>query len=82
MAKRAGAYTETNVEGPNMRVAPNIFLPPPRSSWGRGQNLNCKFKTFGFLDTLKVHIVHTVQLPYKYYLISPSNKTSRKKTAN
>ena len=25
-------------------------------SGGGGQNLNCKFKTFGFLDTLKVHI--------------------------
>ena len=25
-------------------------------SRGGGQNLNCKFKTFGFLDTLKVHI--------------------------
>ena len=26
------------------------------SKGGRGQNLNCKFKTFGFLDTLNVHI--------------------------
>ena len=36
----------------------NIISPPLRSSQG-GQNLNCKFKTFGFLDdldTLKVHI--------------------------
>ena len=41
--------------------------------------MNCKFKTFGFLDTIKVHNTHTVQLPYKYYFISPSNKTSRKK---
>ena len=23
---------------------------------GRGGNLNCKLKTFGFMDTLKVHI--------------------------
>ena len=41
-----------------------------------------KFKTFGFLDTLKLkdtHTVHTVQLPYKYNFLSPSNITSRKK---
>ena len=37
---------------------------------------NWKFRTFGFLDILKVY---TVQLPYKYYFISPSNKTIRKK---
>ena len=50
-------------------------FPTPRSSYNGGeQNLNCKLKTFGFLDS-----VHTVQLPNKYYFISPSNKTSRKK---
>ena len=48
-----------------------------KSRWGGGLNMNYKFKTFGFLDTLKVS--HTVQLPYKYYFISPANKTTRKK---
>ena len=38
------------------------------------QNLNCKFKKFGFLETLKIHIHFLVQLPCKDYFISPSNK--------
>ena len=38
-------------------------LLPGRASRGGGHNLNRKFKTFGFLDTLKVHIDYTVQLP-------------------
>ena len=38
---------------------------------GGRQNMNCKFKTFGILDTR-----HIVQLPY---FIPPSNKTGRKK---
>ena len=41
----------------------------PRSAkkiaFGGGQNLNRKFKTFGFLDSLEVHIHYTVQLSYK-----------------
>ena len=37
-----------------MREAQNYFLPSPGAR--RGGDLNCKFKTFGFLDTLKVHI--------------------------
>ena len=45
------------------------------------KKLNRKFKTFCFLDTW-VHIHYTVQLTYKDYFISPSNKASRKKTAN
>ena len=56
----------------------NFFAPPPKSFGGGGQNLNRKLKTFGFLNTLKVHIHFTVQLPYKDDFISPSNKTSRK----
>ena len=71
------AYTEINVgRGSKICAKPNIFFVPPlRASREGGQNLNCKFKTFGFLDTLKVH----VQLPFKDYLISPWDKTSRKK---
>ena len=64
-----------------MREA-QIFCPPPlRASKGR-YNLNRKFKTFGFLDTLKVHIYYkyTVQLPY-IGLLYPANKTSRKKNS-
>ena len=61
-----------------MREA-NFFISPPPQELLGGQNLNRKFKKFGFLDTLKVHIHYTVQLPYKDYFISPSNKTSRKK---
>ena len=40
-----------------------------KNFFGGGQILNCKFKTFGFLD---------FRHKYKYYFISPSNKTSRK----
>ena len=43
------------------------------------KNLSRKLKTFVFLDTLKVQIHYTDQLPYKEYFISPSSKTSRKK---
>ena len=51
-----------------------------KSRRGRGGlNMDYKFKTFGFSDTLKVS--HTVQLPYKYYFISPANKTTRKKNS-
>ena len=59
-----------------------FFALPSYEILGGRQNFNCKFKTFGFLDTLKVHTkqyTYTVQLPCKYYFISPSNKTSRKK---
>ena len=40
-----------------------IFCAPPtlRASRGWGQNLNHKFKTFGFLDSLKVnHTLYTI----------------------
>ena len=52
-----------------MREAQIFFPPPLRASKGRYNlryNLNRKFKTFVFLDTLKVHIYYkyTVQLPY------------------
>ena len=39
-----------------MPEAKKKFAPPPGAPRGGGQTLNCKFKTFGFLDTLKVHI--------------------------
>jgi len=67
------AYTEINLGEGNMCEA-QTKNPPLRASRGGGQNLNRKFKTFGILDTLKVHIV---QLTYKDYFISPSNQTSR-----
>ena len=38
-----------------MREAQNKCLPLLGAPKGGGQNLNCKFKTFGFLDTVKVH---------------------------
>jgi len=38
-----------------MPEAKKKFAPPPGAPRG-GQTLNCKFKTFGFLDTLMVHI--------------------------
>ena len=71
-----GVYRNKCWEGEqNMRKAQHFLCPPLRASREGGQNLNCKFKTFGFLDTLKVH----VQLPFKDYLISPWDKTRRKK---
>ena len=72
-----GAYR--NKSGGGGKICPNrnFFCPPPLELLG-GHNLNHKFKTFGFLDNLKVHIHYTVQLPYKDYFISPSNKTSKK----
>ena len=45
--------------------------------WILYQCFNCKFKTFGFLNTLKVNIQYNY-LASKL-LNSPSNKTSRKK---
>ena len=44
---------------------------------GRGQNLNNKFKTFDFLDTLKVHIRSNYLTSIRS--IYTSNKTIRKK---
>ena len=49
--------------------------PPPGAPMGGGQNLNCKFKTFGFIDTLKLHKLQANTLQY---CISLSNKTRRK----
>ena len=48
-----GVHRNKSMGGPEF-----VFVPhPPRSSYrGGGKNLNCKFKTFGLLDTLKVHI--------------------------
>ena len=50
------AYTEINLGGAKYAQWAQFFLPspPPQGLLGRGQNSNCKFKTFGFLDTLKV----------------------------
>ena len=56
-----------------MGVGGEIFFAPTHQEFlgGGGQNMHCKFKTFGILDTR-----HIVQLPY---FIPPSNKTGRKK---
>ena len=59
-----------------------IFCAPPtlRASRGWGQNLNHKFKTFGFLDTL-----HTLYSPINIQgLLSSLHQTklAEKKTAN
>ena len=63
-----------------MREAQNNFFLPPLGAPRGGQN--CKFKTFGFFgirQKYNIRLHYTVQLPCKYYFISPSNKTSRKK---
>ena len=59
----------------------NILLSPPSELLGgEGQNLYLKFKTFGLLDTLKVHIQSNYYMPITLQaLISPLNKISRKK---
>ena len=54
-------------------------MTPPLGARGGGQNLNCKFNTFGFLLLANFKGKNTVQLPFKNYLISLLNKTSRKK---
>ena len=41
-----------------MRKARKKLCPPPKSFWG-GANLNCKFKTLDFLDTLKVYTIQS-----------------------
>ena len=52
-----------------MREAPKkIALPPQELIEGGGaQNLNCKFKAFGFFDTLKVNIqFNQLHLSFKH----------------
>ena len=53
------AYTEIDLGGAN------IFLPPPGAP-KEGQNLNCKFKTFCFLDNSKLHIQVLLYLIFLY----------------
>ena len=65
------AYTEINIRAKYARS---------EELWGRGQNLNNKFKTFDFLDTLKVHIRSNYLTSIRS--IYTSNKTIRKKTVN
>ena len=50
-----------------------MFAPPPIGASKEGG---------GDIWTVNSKHTHTVQLPCKYYFISPSNKTSRKKAAN
>ena len=60
-----------------------VCLPFPLGApRGGGQNLKCKFKTFGSLDTLKVNNTHTVQLPSIYYTLSLLQIKLAEKTAN
>ena len=44
------------IKGKGLYRNKRIFLPPPLRDPRGGPNLNCKLKTFGFLDTLKVYI--------------------------
>ena len=57
-----------------MCEAQKMFSAPPLEAPGGGQNANCKFKTFGLLNTLKVQI----QSSYFTSTTLSSNKTSRK----
>ena len=50
------------LSGRNMREARKKCLLPLAAPGGRGGNLNCKFKTIGFLDTLKVYSPITLQV--------------------
>ena len=66
----ARAKTKINLGGEICAKRKKCFLPPrppPRSSWG-GQNANCKFKTFGLLNTLKVQIQSSYTLQVLLYL--------------
>ena len=57
------------------RGAKQFLCPSTRSSYGGGgwQNLNCKFKTFGFLDTLKVYIQYNYLTSKLLYLSFKQN---------
>ena len=44
------------IKGKGLYKISEFFLPPPLRDPRGGPNLNCKLKTFGFLDTLKVYI--------------------------
>ena len=48
------------LSGRNMRE--KKFLLPLEAPGGAGGNLNCKFKTIGFMDTLKVYSPITLQV--------------------
>ena len=63
------AYTEINIRAAKYARSEELG--------GRGQNLNNKFKTFDFLDTLKVHIRSNYLASIRS--IYTSNKTIRKK---
>ena len=61
MSKRGGlkprAFTEIHQGGAEYARSAKKKLPPLGAHRGGGaQNLNCKFKAFGFFDTLKVNI--------------------------
>ena len=47
------------------RAYTEIDFAPPGAPKG-GQNLNCKFKTFGFLDNSKLHIQVLLYLIFLY----------------
>ena len=59
------------------------FAPPPRASRGGGANLNRKFKTFDFLDTLKDLHTYTIYIPNTIqgllYLSIKQNKQKKSK---
>ena len=51
-------YTEIYLVGVQICARQNFFAPP-KELLGGGANMNCKFKTFGFLDTVKVRIIQS-----------------------
>ena len=53
-----------------MREAQIKMFAPPYELLGGGGGLNRRFKTFGFLYTLKVHTHFTIQLPYKDFFLT------------
>ena len=57
LKRTKGVHRNISSGGPNMREA-KFFCPPQGTPRG-GANMNCKFKTFGFLDTVKVRIIQS-----------------------
>ena len=64
----ARAKTKINLGGEICAKRKKCFLPPPLEAPGGGQNANCKFKTFGLLNTLKVQIQSSYTLQVLLYL--------------
>ena len=72
--------TQKEIQGAANMCEAQKSSPPPRIPDGGGQNLNCKFKTFGFIDTLKLHKLQANTLQLLLYLSFKQNQ--KKKSAN